>query len=97
MRLVNELPPGWDSEHVRRTIDHYESQTEEELAAEIEGAFESRSHIVLISPNELLPAVGTLLSEASTTRWPAHYQGSGDRSRSLERLSCEIRTGVCLA
>ena len=64
---MNEFPPGWDDEHVRRIIDHYQSQTDEELATEIEGAFEDRSQTIMVIPNELVPAVRTLLSESSTT------------------------------
>ncbi len=60
---MNEFPPGWDEEDVRRIIDHYESQTDEELAAEIEDAFEDRSQTVMVIPNELAPGVRTLLSE----------------------------------
>ena len=28
MKNVNNFPPGWDEERVRRLIQHYESQTE---------------------------------------------------------------------
>ena len=61
---MNKFPPGWDEEHVRCVIDHYESQTDEELAAEIEIAFEDKSQTVMVIPNELVPAVRTLLSES---------------------------------
>jgi hypothetical protein len=36
----NQLPPGWDAKRVRRVLDHYEGQSEEEAAAEDEAAFE---------------------------------------------------------
>ena len=36
MSQMNEFPPGWDEERVREVIDHYESQTDEEAAAEYE-------------------------------------------------------------
>ena len=35
---ASRYPPGWDAERVREVIEHYDSLTEEELAAEIEAA-----------------------------------------------------------
>ncbi len=34
------FPPGGDEERVRRVLEHYESQTDEEAVAEDEAAFE---------------------------------------------------------
>ena len=34
MKDPNKYPPGWDLERVRRIIQHYESQTDEEAVAE---------------------------------------------------------------
>ncbi len=39
MKNVNNFPPGWDEERVRRLIHQYESQTEAEAIAEDEAAF----------------------------------------------------------
>ncbi len=60
------FPPGWDEERVRRVIEHYESQSEEEAIAEDEAAFEDKTHTVMLIPNELVPAVRELLSQHST-------------------------------
>lgn len=38
-KTVNNFPPGWDEERVRRLIHHCESQTEAEAIAEDEAAF----------------------------------------------------------
>jgi hypothetical protein len=35
------LPPGWNEERMKRVIEHYESQTEEDAVAEDEAAFGS--------------------------------------------------------
>jgi len=40
MKDPNRYPPGWDLERVRRLIQHYESQSDEEAIAEDEAAFE---------------------------------------------------------
>ena len=61
---ANRLPPGWDEARVHDLIEHYESRTDDELAAEIEAAFEDPSHTAMVIPNELVPAVRALLSES---------------------------------
>ena len=35
----NHFPKGWDEERVKRVLDHYENQTDDERAAEIDAAF----------------------------------------------------------
>ena len=63
MKDPNKYPPGWNLERVRRVIQHYESQTDEEAVAEDEAAFEDRSTTVMDIPVELVPAVRALLAE----------------------------------
>ena len=36
----SKFPPGWDEERVRRVLEHYEAQTDEEAVAEDEGTWE---------------------------------------------------------
>ena len=60
----NQFPPGWDDARVRDVIEHYESQTEDELTAEIEAAFGDPSQAVMVIPNDLVPAVRALLAES---------------------------------
>ena len=62
--VENRFPPGWDEERVRAVIEYYDNQTDDELAAEIEAAFEDRSHTVMVIPNDLVPAVRALLAES---------------------------------
>jgi len=56
------FPPGWDEERVRRVLEHYETQTDEEAVAEDESAFEATTHAAVEIPVELLPAVRELLA-----------------------------------
>jgi hypothetical protein len=58
----NRYPPGWDEVRVRRVLDHYESQTEEEAIAEDEAAFQQPTHTAISVPVELVPAVRDLLA-----------------------------------
>ncbi len=37
------FPEGWDEERVRRVLEHYEPQTDEEAVAEDEAAFEDQT------------------------------------------------------
>ena len=63
MKDPNKFPLGWDLERVRRTIQHYESQTDEEAIAENEAAFEGPTETVMEIPTELVPLERTLLAE----------------------------------
>jgi hypothetical protein len=58
----NRFPPGWDEERVRRLIEHYESQTEDEAVAEDEAAIEDASQTLIEVPNELVPAVRAMIA-----------------------------------
>lgn len=53
----NKFPKGWDKNRVKRVLDHYDSQTEEEAVAEDEAAFESQTHTTMEIPNHLVPAL----------------------------------------
>lgn len=63
MKDPNEYPPGWDAKRVQDIIEYYESQTEEEAAAEYEAALEDESRTAMLIPNDLVPAVEALLAE----------------------------------
>jgi hypothetical protein len=59
----NRFPKGWDEERVKRVLDHYESQTEDEAVAEDEAAWEDATQTFVEVPNELIPAVRELLAK----------------------------------
>jgi len=63
MMKKSKFPNGWDDERVKRVLDHYENQTEEESAAEDEAAWENTSQTFIEVPNELVPAVRELLAK----------------------------------
>jgi hypothetical protein len=58
-----KFPAGWDEERVRRVLDHYESQSDEEAVAEDEAAYESTTHTAMEIPVELVPQVRELLAK----------------------------------
>jgi len=59
----SKFPKGWDEERVKRVLDHYETQTEDEAVAEDEAAWENTSQTFVEVPNELVPAVRELLAK----------------------------------
>ena len=60
---TQRFPAGWDEKRVRRVLEHYENQSEDEAVAEDEAAFESRDHTVMMVPNELVPEVRKLMAK----------------------------------
>jgi hypothetical protein len=56
------FPAGWDEERVRRVLEHYESQTEEEAVAEDEAAFQAEGQTVMVVPTDLVPAIRKLIA-----------------------------------
>jgi hypothetical protein len=57
-----KLPRGWDEERVRKALEHYENQTEDEAVAEDEAAFQAEGQTVMIVPTELVPAISRLIA-----------------------------------
>ncbi len=59
----NKFPPGWDEERVRRVLDYYEHQTEEQALAEDEAAYELEEQSMMEIPNALVPKVRNLIAQ----------------------------------
>ncbi len=59
----NKFPPGWDLERVKRVLDHYEDQSEEEAVAEDEALLEMPNHTLMEVPVDLVPAVRELIAK----------------------------------
>ena len=84
---ANKYPPGWNETRVRRVLEYYESQSDEEAAAEIESASERTTTEV---PVALVPAVRKLiakrrLSRARPTKTPNRKKILAARSRGTIR------------
>jgi hypothetical protein len=62
-----KYPPGWNEKRVRKVIAHYENQTEEEQAAEIEQVLEAENITLVAVPTPLVPKVLTLLKRGRRT------------------------------
>ena len=57
------FPQGWDEERVRRVLEHYETQADEEAVAEDEAAYESTTHTAMEVPVDLVPQIRELLAK----------------------------------
>ena len=63
MRKQTQFPPGWDEARVRRVLEHYEAQSDEEAVAEDEESFEATTHTAMEVPVDLVPAVRELIAK----------------------------------
>ena|SRR3989337_2324720 len=64
--MTNEkYPRGWNEARVRRVIEYYESQSDEEAAAEIEAGLKSTTMEV---PHGLVPVVRQLIAKRRSAR-----------------------------
>jgi len=58
-----KYPAGWDEERVRRVLEYYETQSEEEAGAEDEAAYEAITHTAMEVPVSLVPVVRELIAK----------------------------------
>lgn len=58
-----KYPAGWNEERVRRVLEQYETQSDEEAVAEDEAAYEATTHTAMEVPVELVPAVRELIAK----------------------------------
>ncbi|MPZ50589.1 MAG: hypothetical protein GEU75_15045 [Dehalococcoidia bacterium] len=61
--MTQKLPDDWDEDQIRRIIDHYDNQTEEEAIAEAEAAYERSDSAMIQVPNELIPEILELIQQ----------------------------------
>jgi hypothetical protein len=62
----NKFPVGWDEEKVKRVIDYYENQTEENALAEDEAIEHNLEQTTMQIPQHLVSAVRELLIRESS-------------------------------
>ena len=57
-----KFPVGWDEQRVRRVLEQYEPQSDDEAVAEDEAACEATTHAAMEVPVDLVPAVRELIA-----------------------------------
>lgn len=65
---ANEFPAGWDEQRIREVVDYYETQTDEEAAAEHEAALSSPTGTLMEVPTELVPVFRELIARHQQER-----------------------------
>ena len=80
-------PRGWNESRVRRVLDYYESQTDEEAATEIEAALENTTMEV---PTALVPVVRELIAKRKSAR--AHATATKGRNK-MPQPGSRVRRG----
>lgn len=63
MSKQSQFLPGWDEARVRRVLEHYEAQSDEEAVAEDETSFEATTHTSMEVPVDLVPTVRELIAK----------------------------------
>ncbi len=63
MTRQSKFPRGWDEKRVKRVLEHYETQSEDEAVAEDEAAYEDTNQTFMEIPNELIPVVRELIAK----------------------------------
>jgi hypothetical protein len=56
------FPEGWDEDRVRKLLDYYDRQTEDEAVAQDEAGVESGDTVMNV-PHELVPIVRELIAK----------------------------------
>ena len=65
MTRQSKFPTGWDEKRVKRVLEHYETQSEDEAVAEDEAAYEDTNQTFMEIPNELIPVIRELIAKKS--------------------------------
>lgn len=62
MSQPQQYPAGWDEAQIRDLIAHYDNQTEEEQAAEIEAGLDAEGVVMMAVPGDLVDEVRALIA-----------------------------------
>jgi hypothetical protein len=61
-KLKHRFPRGWNEKRVRKVLERYENQTEDEAVGEYEAAFKADGQTVMIVPTKLVPEIRNLIA-----------------------------------
>ena len=64
----DSFPPGWNEERVRKVLEHYERQTDEQAIAEDEAPFTDHPETVISIPVDLVPVVRELIGKQQSSK-----------------------------
>jgi len=84
----NRFPSGWDEARVKKVVEHYDGQSQDEAVAEDEAAFRRRDQTVMVVPKPLVPAIIRLIERRSPGQ-----AGSRRPEKALQRSAHKPRGG----
>ena len=59
----SRYPRGWDQDRVKRLLEHYDSQSDDEAVAEDEASWENTTSTTMEVPVDLVPTVRELIAK----------------------------------
>ena len=65
--MSTKFPRDWKENRVKKVIDHYDSQSEEDAVLEDEAAYEHDGQTIMEIPSELVPEVRDLIARNAST------------------------------
>ncbi len=80
-KVNQDFPRGWNEKKVRAVIAHYDQQTDEEAAEEIESAPEAGGDTWLAVPAELVQIVTRLIEDHERKSESARPSGRTQKTR----------------
>jgi len=91
---TDKYPRGWNEARVRRVLEYYESQSDDEAAAEIEASLDSTTMEV---PRALVPAVRELIAKRKAARTKKTHNTAMEPTNGAawDRRSEEASRAVC--
>ena len=86
-------PAGWNEDRVRKLLQHYEKQTEDEAVAKDEATFRRRDQTVMVVPKKLVPTITKMIArEGKRKQNPGRRPNKGvalDRGPDVARKKAE--------
>ena len=64
----SRYPRGWDQGRVKRLLEHYDSQSDDEAVAEDEASWENTTSTTMEVPVDLVPTVRELIAKRRAGR-----------------------------
>jgi hypothetical protein len=58
----NTYPTGWSAQKVKKVLDHYENQSEDDAVTEDESAYKDKTQTFIEIPRKLVPSVRKMLA-----------------------------------
>ncbi len=67
----NKYPRGWNRKQVERLVQYYDSQTPEEIAAEMEAAYKDKRTTLISVPTNMVLEVQKVISKKRRRKSPS--------------------------